>query len=177
MRAASLAYFGKEPKWLTAAEAALLVALPQSPERCRPDRHPQTARKARDRVLERMAKAQVITPGDARAAECERMLGRRRAFPMFAAHAADRAVAANPAATLHRLTIDRRLQAQLEDLARIRAGRLGTKRSVAILAIDHASGEILASVGSPGYLDQRRQGAIDMIRAVRSPGSTPKPLI
>src|SRR6185312_7647255 len=32
VRAASIAYFGKEPKRLSLAEAALLVALPQSPE-------------------------------------------------------------------------------------------------------------------------------------------------
>lgn len=38
VRAASLAYFGKEPKKLSLAEAALLVALPQSPELRRPDR-------------------------------------------------------------------------------------------------------------------------------------------
>ena len=38
IRAASLAYFGKEPKKLSLAEAALLVALPQSPELRRPDR-------------------------------------------------------------------------------------------------------------------------------------------
>ena len=40
VRAASLAYFGKEPRRLTPAEAALLVALPQSPEARRPDRNP-----------------------------------------------------------------------------------------------------------------------------------------
>jgi penicillin-binding protein 1C len=38
IRAASLAYFGKEPARLTTAQAALLVALPQSPEARRPDR-------------------------------------------------------------------------------------------------------------------------------------------
>ena len=38
IRAASLAYFGKEPRRLTLGEAALLVALPQSPELRRPDR-------------------------------------------------------------------------------------------------------------------------------------------
>jgi penicillin-binding protein 1C len=32
VRAASIAYFGKEPKRLSLAESALLVALPQSPE-------------------------------------------------------------------------------------------------------------------------------------------------
>ena len=38
IRAASLAYFAKEPRRLTPAEAALLVAIPQSPEARRPDR-------------------------------------------------------------------------------------------------------------------------------------------
>ena len=55
IRAASLAYFGKEPRHLTLAEAALLVALPQSPELRRPDRSAETARAARDRVLDRFA--------------------------------------------------------------------------------------------------------------------------
>ena len=53
IRAASLAYFGKEPRKLTLGEAALLVALPQSPELRRPDRFPERAQAARDRVLDR----------------------------------------------------------------------------------------------------------------------------
>ena len=57
VRAASLAYFGKEPRKLSLAEAALLVALPQSPELRRPDRFPTAARAARDRVLDRAAMA------------------------------------------------------------------------------------------------------------------------
>ena len=57
IRAASLAYFGKEPRRLTLSEAALLVALPQLPERRRPDRNPEGARHARDRVLARMVSA------------------------------------------------------------------------------------------------------------------------
>ena len=177
VRAAALAYFGKEPKRLSSAEAALLVALPQSPETRRPDRRPQRALAARNRVLARMVAAGVVASGEAEGSMRERMPDRRRPFPMLAAHAADRAVAADPRAKVHRLTIDAGLQARLEDLARVRAGRLGPKRSVAIVAVDHATGEILASVGSPGYLDERRQGAIDMTRAVRSPGSTLKPLI
>jgi penicillin-binding protein 1C len=62
VRAASLAYFGKGPAHLSAAECALLVAIPRAPERLRPDRHPEAARAARDRVLSRMAEAGVISP-------------------------------------------------------------------------------------------------------------------
>ncbi len=59
-RAASLAYFGKEPRHLSLAEAALLVALPQSPELRRPDRNPQAALAARNRVLDRAAAAGLV---------------------------------------------------------------------------------------------------------------------
>src|SRR5262249_22804130 len=60
VRAASLAYFGKEPRRLTLGEAAMLVALPQSPERRRPDRSSRAVREARDRVLERAAAAGIF---------------------------------------------------------------------------------------------------------------------
>jgi penicillin-binding protein 1C len=49
IRAASLAYFGKEPRRLSVGEAALLVAIPQSPEMRRPDRAAEISLKlARD---------------------------------------------------------------------------------------------------------------------------------
>src|ERR1700741_1595145 len=64
-RSASIAYFGKEPKRLSLAEAALLVALPQSPERRRLDRYPQAAHAARDRVLDRMVEDHQISAEDA----------------------------------------------------------------------------------------------------------------
>ncbi len=69
VRAAALAYFGKEPLKLTIAEAALLVALPQSPEARRPDRFPATARAARDRVLDRAAERSAISREEAAARE------------------------------------------------------------------------------------------------------------
>ncbi len=177
VRAASLAYLGKEPARLTIGEAALLVALPQSPETRRPDRHPEAARAARDRVLDRMVSAGLIDSEQARAARREPMPRRRKAFPKYAAHAALHARLAFPDRAEHRLTIDRRLQARMESLLADRITAFGRKLSGAIMVVDRASGEVRASVGSPGLLDDRRSGYIDMTRAVRSPGSTLKPLI
>ena len=92
VRAASLAYFGKEPTRLTVAEAALLVALPQSPEARRPDRDPAAAKAARDRVLDRLVGDGVITAEEADAAKSEPVPTARRDFPMLAAHLAREAV-------------------------------------------------------------------------------------
>jgi penicillin-binding protein 1C len=177
VRAASLAYFGKEPKRLTYAESALLVALPQSPEARRPDRDADAARAARDRVLDRLVAEGVVDADAAEAAKTERMPDARRPFPILAPHLAVQAVAADPKNPIHRLTLDRDLQASLESLAANRVARLGPKLSVAIVVADIRSGDILASVGSAGLFDEARDGHVDMTRAVRSPGSTLKPLI
>jgi penicillin-binding protein 1C len=177
IRAASLAYFGKEPVRLTTAEAALLVALPQSPEARRPDLHPEAALAGRNRVLDRMVSAGVITAEAAAAARREPIPRLRRNFPMLAPQLAAEAIAAHPDIRVVHLTVDGDLQASLEALARQRATMLGPKISVAIVAADATSGNILASVGSADLLDTQRAGFVDMTQVERSPGSTLKPLI
>jgi penicillin-binding protein 1C len=62
VRAASLAYFGREPARLSPDEAALLVALPQRPEHRRPDRHPKRAKDARNRVMTRACRWHTDAP-------------------------------------------------------------------------------------------------------------------
>ncbi|WP_407520624.1 penicillin-binding protein 1C [Methylobacterium oryzisoli] len=177
VRAASLAYFGHEPGRLSLAEAALLVALPQSPEARRPDRFPEAARRARDRVLDRVAERGVVRRDEAEAAKAEPVPRQRRPFPMLAAHAAEAALAQRPAQAVHRLAIDAKLQASLEALVAERVGALGPDLSAAILVIDNPTGQVRAHVGSTGYLDASRAGAIDMAAALRSPGSALKPFV
>ena len=180
VRTAALAYFGKEPKRLSAAEAALLVALPQSPEARRPDRlggNDAVLKAARDRVLARALQAGVIDRPQYDRALAEPVPAGRRPMPVHAAHLADRIMAEKPDRPEHRLTLDAGLQSRLEDLAKQRATRLGGALSVAIVVADIRSGEIRASVGSADYFDRGRLGFVDMTEAVRSPGSTLKPLI
>ncbi len=177
IRAASLAYFGKEPRRLTLGEAALLVALPQSPEYRRPDRHPARARAARDRVLDRIAEHGPFSPAEIARAKTEPVPTARKPMPLSAPHAANEAMAAADAKKIIHLTIDGRLQRRLEALARKRASSLGEAMSAAIVVLDNATGEILARVASPDYFDVARAGQVDLTRAVRSPGSALKPFI
>ena len=177
VRAAALAYFGKSPRKLTMAEAALLIALPQLPEARRPDRHAQNATRARNRVLDRMTDAGIISPFDAAIGRSRPVRHMRHRLPAFAAHLADEAVKRDPARAMHRLTLDRTLQAGLESLALDHARAHGAKISVAILLADAGTGAVLARVGSADYFSEARGGSLDMTRAVRSPGSTLKPFI
>ncbi|HEV7822652.1 MAG TPA: penicillin-binding protein 1C, partial [Burkholderiales bacterium] len=177
VRAASFAYFGKEPKRLSLAEAALLVALPQSPETRRLDRFPERARAARDRVLARMVREGRVSAEDAARAYAEPVPRLRKPMPLLAPHATDEAVASLKDRSAIKLTLDSNIQQSFEALARDRATSLGPNISIGILAVDYQSGDIIAHVGSPDYFSVKRAGQVDMTRAVRSPGSTLKPFI
>lgn len=177
VRAASFAYFGKEPKRLSTAEAALLVALPQSPETRRPDRFVEAARKARERVLERVEQAGLATRDEVAAARNELIPTARRPFPNLSPHIAEQAVAEAPVERVQKLSLDARLQTALEGLARERSLGLAPQVSIAILAVDNETGEIRASVGGVDYFATERAGALDLTRALRSPGSALKPFI
>jgi penicillin-binding protein 1C len=177
VRAAAIAYFGKEPKRLSLSESAVLVALPQSPETRRLDRSPEVARLARNRVLDRMIEDGRVSVEDALQAKAAPVPRLRKPMPILAPHSADQAIATVKDADVIRLTLDSGLQRNLEALARDRAVALGPNISVAIIAVDNESGDVLARIGSPDYFDDRRAGQVDMTRAVRSPGSTLKPFI
>jgi len=177
VRAASLAWFGKEPRRLTPAEAALLVAIPQAPETRRPDRSPGLAAQARARVLARAVAGGVLAGDQAQVALSEPVPQARKPFAQLAPHLADRLRRQSPATARHKLTLDAGLQAQMERLAADAVAGQGERLQIAIVVADHRSGEVLASVGSAAYRGDARQGFNDMTRALRSPGSTLKPLI
>ncbi|PWK61645.1 penicillin-binding protein 1C [Roseicyclus mahoneyensis] len=177
IRAATLTWFGVEPHRLTAAQSALLVALPQAPSSRRPDRFPEAARIARDRVLDRAVRFTGLTEAEVEWARAAPIPTLRRDFPVLAAHLADRALTQRPTQGTHRLTLEAGLQGRMEQLARRAVEGQGPQMSAAIMVLDHRTGEILASVGSPDYTDMARQGFVDMTQAVRSPGSALKPLI
>ncbi|MGE3246285.1 MAG: penicillin-binding protein 1C [Beijerinckiaceae bacterium] len=177
VRAASLAYFGKEPKRLSFGEQALLVALPQSPETRRPDRFLKTAIAARNRVLDRAVASGLLPPAEAARARSEILPAARKPFPMLAPHATGSAHRAAPDRKRLQFTYDRRVQMAIEQLVREHARRIGPAITGAAIVIDNRNGHILARAGSADFFSHRRAGANDMSVSLRSPGSALKPFI
>jgi len=177
VRAASLAWFGKEPRHLAPSEAALLVALPQAPERLRPDRYPLRARDARDKVLDVMLRRGVLDAAAVEEAKSEPVPGRRLAMPLRAPHLAQRLAMERPRRRVHETTIDGDLQAALEQMLAVEQPRFDETAGVAVLVVDNATRAIRAYAGSADFFDEARYGQIDMVRAIRSPGSALKPFI
>lgn len=174
VRAASRAYFQRDPQWLDDAEMALLIALPQAPEARRPDRRPQAARAARDRVLAMFVDAGLINQRLAAEAR-QAAIPTRARFPYSAPHAARALIAAHPGAPVIASALDARLQADLESLARQHGVALEPDAQIALLAVEVAPRAVRARVGGAGFA--RSGGYIDMTRAVRSPGSALKPFL
>ncbi|HYE00128.1 MAG TPA: penicillin-binding protein 1C [Alphaproteobacteria bacterium] len=177
VRAASLAWFGKEPRHLLPAEAALLVALPQAPGRLDPSRDAAAARAARDRVLDRAAAAGLLDAAAIQAAKAEPVPTARRPLPLLAPHLAERMARERPGERVIATTLDAAAQRRLEALVRREVGRFEPQASIAALAVDTVSRRVVAAVGGADYFAAGRQGMVDLTRAVRSPGSALKPFI
>lgn len=174
VRAASWAYFGREPDELTSEQVAMLIALPQSPEARRPDRRPQAAIAARGRVLDRLAGVGLASSNAARDA-ADDPAPERSAFPADAWHVSDTLRRARPQAEDLVSTIDGRLQAMLDQHLQLAAADQGEAVQFSAVIVETQSRAVRALVGSAGR--DRPGGWIDLTDRARSPGSTLKPFI
>ena len=159
VRAASLLYFGCEPAALTRSQAALIVSLPQSPARRRPDLHPDAAWRGAARVL--------AAAGDASAPE--RTPVAQAGLPRLARHLAEHW---NGSTTT---TLDADLQAGVEALAARELPWLGADADLAAIVIRNRDHAVLGYLGGARFM--AAGGMVDMVRARRSPGSALKPFI
>ena len=153
-----------------------MAVLPQAPSRNRPDRHPERARAARDKVMQRLV-AQGVWPEPVwLEGRIEPVLARGHFTPMeaplFARLAAD-----HQAGALVHTTIDGDLQRWLEGRVASYIRRFPEQTSAALLLVDNKTMAVRAYVGSAEYGNLRRHGYLDMVQAIRSPGSTLKPFI
>ena len=177
VEAASWAYLGKSASHLSRAEAALLAVLPQAPGRLRPDRHPELARTARDKVLRRMRDANVWSVAQVQAAMLEPISARSLRAPMIAALFAQRMHDQQPEARRIATLIDADMQRAAEQRVADYLARLPPRSSVAVLAVENATLAARVYIGTGAFADPARAGHIDMVRAPRSPGSTLKPFL
>lgn len=183
---ASRSYLGKSANQLSAAEAALLVVLPQAPSRLRPDRHPARAQLYRDKVLKRMAQLQHWTQAEVDDALIEKVGANPPRLAWLAPLAAERlrqsvkrkkTKTAGTETTIVLSTLDREVQTLLERMLADKVSQLPRFVSMAAMVMDSKSMEVLGYAGSADFSDERRFNHVDMVRGIRSPGSTLKPFL
>lgn len=174
---ASRHYFGHSAERLTYAQAALLAGLPQAPSYYRPDRHPQRALKQRNKVLNRMHNFSVLSNIEVQRALMEDLALQMNSAPLSAPLLSRRLVKKHNDLNRINTYIDRDLQLTAEQLASDNRALFPAGASIAMMVMKHGNGEVNAYVGSADFTDDARYGHVDMITAMRSPGSTLKPFI
>ena len=176
VEAAAQMYLDKPAHELSLAEGALLAVLPQAPSRLRPDRHPERAIAARNKVLQRLLSFGAISPDDFDQAKLESLFAYQPHVPQAAPLLARRLTQGSDHAVIQ-TTLDADLQRELEVLLEQDIRRFPPRHSAAILVLDNQTHEVRAYLGSAQFLNQQRFGHVDMVQASRSPGSTMKPFI
>ncbi len=172
--AASWHYFKKLPYSLSASEAAMLIALPQAPNGANPITHPKKAKIARDKILKRAYKAGIISQTIYNKSVSKKITSNFYKFPRYAYHLSTKILKKQKSAIT---TIDKKLQTKLEEWAKLKGKTLPKGVSLATIIADNKNGEILAYLGSYDTFNKDISGYIDMLQAIRSPGSTLKPFI
>ncbi len=177
IRAASLIYFEKDPKDLTEAESALLIALPQAPEARRPDIWPQKSLAARNRVVRLALASGAISGAQASAIAAQPFKASRNGMIILAAHAAEAAHKRFPNRPVVKTTIDGVLQAAIEKLARDAYRGDLSRVSMAILVVRNSDMAVRGYLSGPFFFSDVNAGQVDLVTAIRSPGSALKPFV
>ncbi len=177
--AASMRYFNKKPYALLASQMALLVALPQSPERFRPEKHPKRSQKARDKILHYAFKKALLSKYSYEEALKKALPKRLYPMPRYAGHLAQKIVpkARHTQTQSTSTTLNEKLQKQIEYWALSKERTLARGSTLAILVVRNSDASIQAYLGSHNMFSPKVSGYVDMIQAIRSPGSTLKPFI
>ena len=185
VEAASRAYFDKQAIELSYAEAALLAVLPQSPSRFRPDRFPQKARLARDKVIKRLVDNHIWPEDILQQAGLENVAASWPKIPLHAPLLSRKlyntfiSQQQNISKDNSRIrsSIDYSLQLSVEERVQQYVSSLPHGSSAALVIVDNQNWLVKAYVGTAFFADKSRHGYVDMIQALRSPGSTLKPFI
>lgn len=196
IEAAAQTYFNKSVSDLDLPECAFLVGLAQAPEYYNPFVNLEIAVQRQQVVLSLMEQNGYITAA-------ERELAANESLHFSGTSVSTQAIhfglwvrsqigsmltpeeLSNPSGLVIHTTLDMEWQQQAQHAIETQLAALQQDReainhnvnSMALVAINPDSGEVLSMVGSPDFFNQDRAGAINMALVSRQPGSALKPLV
>ncbi|MFA6470360.1 MAG: transglycosylase domain-containing protein, partial [Bacteroidota bacterium] len=179
IESASRWYFEKPAQLLSPAEAAFLAALPNSPSLLNPNKNPDAASARARTVLSRMIVQNYITQAEHERAIVQPIQIIPPDAHFKAPHAVEMVLSSTPLPENRTIstTIDYSMQEQVQRLMNAHLKKLKNKQvnNAAAIVIDNATMEIHALVGSADFFDERHNGQVNGVTALRQPGSAIKP--
>ncbi|MDR0363737.1 MAG: penicillin-binding protein 1C [Bacteroidales bacterium] len=179
VKAASLLYFGKMPVAMSLSQIAVLASIPNDPNGLCPGVNDLALYQKRNQLLQRFKKDKLFSDNAIEDALNEPLLASRRAAPANAKHFAWFLKQKYPDSSLLSSSLDLAKQSWLEKKIAQYAPTIRRKgaENISVLIIRNGDRSVVAWQGSVDFQETKYNGQVDGVRAVRSPGSTLKPLI
>jgi penicillin-binding protein 1C len=179
VKSASYIYFGKSPEQLSLAEVTTLTIIPNRPNSLQLGRNNDYIQSQRNKLLQSFKRKRTFSEESIADAMEEPLTAYRRSPPKHAPHFCLRLKKRYPAQAIIESTLNYTLQLDVEEIVENYSGILQFKdiRNAAVFITDNRTHQVVAYVGSPDFYNSSAHGQVDGVKAVRSPGSTLKPLI
>ncbi len=179
VKAASLLYFNKAPDHLSLAEITALSIIPNRPNSLVMGKDNAKIVQQRNKWLKRFAEDGLFPAPVINDAVNEPLTARRLAAPSAVPQFAMRMKRVNNNKNEILTTIDRKTQEKAEGIVTnyMNQLKLHNINNAAVMVVDNTTCEVVTYIGSSDFNDRFHFGEVDGVQAVRSPGSTLKPLL
>ncbi|MEQ9007257.1 MAG: transglycosylase domain-containing protein, partial [Ekhidna sp.] len=178
VKSASHIYFGKDPKLLSLSEIAGIVAIPNRPSSLSINKDHKPINQAKNEWLLRFRSGKAFQDHIIEIALSEDLEPKRRNLPNHAPHLSQRLkIQKNDKIIKSFIALEK--QKQIEELTRSHIDRLRylNVTNASVLVVENTTGRVGNYVGSADFYSTMDAGQVDGIKAIRSPGSTLKPLL
>lgn len=179
MKSASLIYFEKDPLQLSLAEVTALAIIPNKPTSLGTAKNTAALITERNKWLNRFDAERIFPHDEIVAALAEPVSLFRHDVPRNAQHFCIRMKKQYPDQSIIKSNLNSTVQATTEKIVRNASARLKMMNinNASVLIIDNTTRAVVSYVGSADFNDATDAGQVDGVNAIRSPGSTLKPLL
>jgi len=178
VKSASLLYYGRMPSVLSLAQVVTLTIIPNRPTSLKPGKNEKYLITERNKWLRRMGDDHLFSEKEIADAMNEPADMHRNEAPQDAPHFSLRMKNDFPANPIIKTNLKKNLQEKVEAIAYNHSKRLKVQNvnNAAVIVVENKTHHVVAYVGSSDFSDKEHSGQVDGVSALRSPGSTLKPL-
>ncbi len=179
IKSASILYFQKSPDVLSLAEVMTLAIIPNRPSSLRLGLNNDFILQERNRWLNEFKASEVFHNQDIDDALSEPLNVQRHEAPKLAPHLSLRLKNEYPTKSNIHSSLIRNKQLTIEKIVQNYVSRLYAMNihNAAVMVINNQTHQVEAYIGSADFNNPVDGGQVDGVRAIRSPGSTLKPLL
>jgi len=179
IKAASVLYFDKSPANMSFAEIAVLAVIPNRPNSLKFGKDNGELIKMRNKWLKKFKESGKFDTTEINDALFEPLNAFRRSAPQFAPQFSYRMKQENPGVDIIKTSLDIKKQVKIQDIAKKYINSIYSQgvHNCAVLVVDNDSRKVVSYIGSADFYNTEDAGQVDGITAIRSPGSTLKPLL